>query len=114
MKKEQKLTFTLFVIYLTLLTWIILFKMQFSLTALPHIRNINLIPFSESVIINDKIDFDEIINNLIAFIPAGLYIGMLKPDWSFCKKALIPAGLSLIYESLQFAFSIGATDKITW
>lgn len=110
MKKEQKFTFTLFILYLLLLTWIILFKMQFKLTDLPHIRSINLIPFSESVITNGKIDFDEILNNLIVFIPIGIYIGMLKPDWPFARKALIPLGLSLFYEVLQFIFGIGASD----
>lgn len=110
MKKEQKLTTILFLVYLCLLTWIILFKMQLSPSTFPHIRSVNLIPFSESVITNGKIDIDEIINNMIAFIPVGIYLGMLMPHQGFIKKLLPVMGLSLAYEMLQFIFSIGATD----
>ena len=45
MKKEQKITFVLLVIYLIILTWIILLKTQFSFSALGHYRSVNLIPF---------------------------------------------------------------------
>lgn len=110
MKREQKITLSLAVIYLILLSWIILFKMQFSLSSLDHRRSVNLIPFAGSVLVNGKIDFDEIINNLIVFIPVGLYLGMLKPDWSFGKKICPVFGLSLTYEVLQFVLAIGATD----
>ena len=110
MKKEQKITTGLLVIYLLILTWIILFKMQVTTEMLPSIRNINLIPYRQSVIVNGRIDFSEILNNAIAFIPVGVYVAMLKPEWSFIKKALPSAGISLIYEVLQYIFGIGATD----
>lgn len=110
MKKEKKLTLSLFIVYLIILTWIILFKMQFSIEGLPHFRGFNLIPFGDSVIINGKIDFDEIINNMIAFVPVGVYVSMLRPNWSFLKKVLPAFGISFFYEILQFILSIGATD----
>lgn len=110
MKKEQKITTGLLVIYLIILTWIILFKMQVTTEMLPSIRNINLIPYGQSVIVNGRIDFTEILNNAIAFIPVGVYVAMLKPEWSFIKKALPSAEISLIYEVLQYIFGIGATD----
>lgn len=110
MKKEQKLTFALLIIYLLAITWIILFKMQISLSALPHIRSINLIPFSESAITNGKTNLGEIINNLIVFIPVGLYVGMLWHGQPFYKKVMFPFCLSFTYELLQFILSAGATD----
>lgn len=112
MKKDQsfQLTTILTSLYVIILTWIILFKMQFSLSELPHFRNLNLIPFGESVITNGKIDFDEIIDNVIAFVPLGMYCCMLRKNWRFWKKIWPIFGLSLLYESLQFIFSIGATD----
>lgn len=106
---QQKLTIGLLVLYLLLLTWIILLKMQFSLQGL-HLRSINLIPYAASVIINNTVDFKEIFYNVFAFIPFGIYVSMLKPDWSFLKKAAPIAGVSLSYEVLQFVFSIGASD----
>ena len=110
MEKERKLTSVLAMIYLLVLIWIIVFKMQFSFENLQGIRNINLVPFGESVIINGKIDFDEIIVNVIIFIPLGLYLNMLKKDWKWHKKIGFIAGLSLIFEILQYIFAIGATD----
>ena len=59
----KKVTFGLFVFYLLALAWIILLKFQFSFAVLDRIRNINLIPFRESVIANGRIDFREIILN---------------------------------------------------
>lgn len=110
MKRENKVTVSLLLIYLVVLTWIILFKMQFSFTNLDRIRSINLIPFAGSVVANGKIDLDEIINNIVVFVPVGLYIEMLKPQLSFLKKLGPVFGLSIFYEMIQFIFAIGGTD----
>ncbi|MDM5329870.1 VanZ family protein [Neobacillus sp. CF12] len=37
-----------------------------------------------------------------SFIPFGIYISMLKPNWSFLKKIVPIAGVSLLFEVLQF------------
>ncbi len=108
--KKKKITLFLASLYLIILTWIILFKMQFSLENLYTVRNINLVPFGESVIINGKIDFDEIIDNIIVFIPVGLYFQMLKRNARIGKKIGIIAGISFIYEILQYVFAIGRAD----
>ncbi|MDO5547613.1 MAG: VanZ family protein [Eubacteriales bacterium] len=110
MKRGNKITAALFFLYLAVLTWIILLKMQFSFSDLDHFRRINWIPFAGSVVTNGTIDLDEIINNLIVFIPVGGYLGMLKPGWPFWKKVCPIFGLSLVYEILQFVFAIGASD----
>lgn len=95
------------IIYVLILTWIIVFKMGFNF---PYIRNINLIPFKESVIINGKVDFDEIINNCIVFIPLGIYMGMQDRKNNFLIKLFPIFGLSLGFEIIQFIFHIGASD----
>lgn len=111
LKRNQKIfTIGLLVIYLSLLTWIILFKMTLSFQELPDLRGINLIPFAGSVIVNNQIDFSEIINNVLIFVPFGVYISMVKPDWAFLKKVAPIAGVSLLFEVLQFIFAIGGTD----
>lgn len=107
---QLKLTFGLFVVYFLVLIWIILFKMQFSFDTLPHFRGLNLIPFAGSVIKNNQLDYSEIILNMIIFIPFGLYLGMIKFNWSFGKKIISIAGVSLIFELFQFLFAIGGTD----
>lgn len=106
---RSKLTYFLFGFYVLLLTWIIVFKMAYSFQDLPEIRNINLIPFGESVIVNNEIDIQELLYNMLAFIPFGIYISMLT-KWSILKRTTFIASVSLVYESLQFIFAIGASD----
>lgn len=108
--KQQLLTTCLLVAYLLILTWIIIFKMQFSIQELDYLRSINLIPFHESVIVNNRIELSEIYDNILVFVPFGLYVSMLKNNWSFLKKVAPIAGVSLLYEVLQFILAIGASD----
>ena len=107
---SKKLSIGLFSFYCAALTWIILFKFSFSLEELPHLRNISLIPFAESVIVNGKVDFSEIFQNLFAFIPFGVLISTISENKSFLQKLLPAFFVSLTFEVLQFIFSIGASD----
>jgi glycopeptide antibiotics resistance protein len=108
--KSKRFTLGLFIFYLLALTWIIIFKLQFSFENLPHIKNINLIPFGQSVIVNGKIDFGEIIQNALAFIPYGLFIHVLREEKSLLKQFIPIICTSLIFEIIQFVFAIGASD----
>ncbi len=78
-----RLTSILLVIYLALLTWIILFKMATSVDVIPHLRGVNLIPFGDSLITNDRLDTSELLDNVLAFIPFGLYLGSLMQKQAF-------------------------------
>ena len=111
--KYKKVTSILFIVYFLLLTWIIVFKTEFSISSLVTERSINLIPFKESVIVNGKISFSEIINNAIVFIPVGVFTAMLAENWKFIKMAAVPFGISLIYEIIQYIFAVGACDNNT-
>lgn len=112
MSKEKKntLTIALFMIYVLALIWIILLKLQFSFTEIDRVRSINLIPLQGSVIINGIVSLNEIFDNIIVFIPFGIYINMLKNKWSFIQKVLPIISVSLTFEVLQFIFAIGRTD----
>ena len=110
--KEQFITKILLILYLIILTWLILFKMEIHLGMLfsMRYRTINLIPFNGSLITNGKINLSEIILNILVFVPFGVYISMLKGKWSFFQKVLTAFCVSLAYEALQFIFGIGASD----
>lgn len=110
--RQETLIKGLLLIYLLALTWIILFKMQIPLSEIGKMdyRNLNLIPFRGSVIVNEKIELSEIILNVIAFIPYGVYVSMLKEDWSLLQKAVPIFATSFLYEALQYIFAIGASD----
>lgn len=109
-KKQYNLTMILFTIYFFLLIWILLFKMSFSLDELYGRRSINIIPFLGTAMVNGKLHTSEIINNILIFIPVGIYTCMLKQDWSITKKISVAFFISLAVEVLQFVLAIGATD----
>jgi glycopeptide antibiotics resistance protein len=73
-------------------------------------RSVNLIPFSEPLIINGKSDFGEIIMNVLIFAPLGVYTGMLFKEWFFGKSLFFFFLISLIVEGLQFILRVGAFD----
>lgn len=96
--------------YLVVLTWIILFKMDLSLGVVGTIRSVNLVPLAGATVINGVLDYREAVQNMLAFVPFGLFMGMLtagRPWW----RALVPvAATSLAYEVLQFVLAAGASD----
>ena len=109
-KKQNTLTLVLFAIYLLALTWLILFKLQFSIPAMRGERVINLIPFLGSFGDSGMIRFSEIRNNILVFIPFGIYLCMLKTPGHFVKNLLSIAGLAFAFEIIQFIFAIGRAD----
>lgn len=108
-KKFFNLTKLLFIIYCVLLVWIILLKLSFSIDdimSLDRFRRINLIPFYYPNEVNSH--FSEVIENLLIFVPFGIYLKMLNKG----NKKIILYGFlfSLVLEISQFIFKIGATD----
>ena len=106
MFNSKKLTVGLLIIYLAVLTWIIVFKMEFDLS----LRSINLIPFAESASVNGRVDTSEILLNMVVFIPFGVYLSIIKPKWNFIQKVLPIFLVTLLYEVVQYIFAIGASD----
>jgi glycopeptide antibiotics resistance protein len=109
--KRNTLTIVLFAIYVMLLTGIILFKLPFYSPQLSDgIRVINLIPFQGSFDDNGVIVISEIRDNILIFLPFGIYICMFKSKLSFAKMLTMIIGISLSFEVLQFIFALGRTD----
>ena len=75
--KTNKVTNILFIIYLIALFWIIVLKFNVPFSYMGNMRRINLIPFSEPLILNGKLDFGEMISNVAIFVPLGIYAGIL-------------------------------------
>ena len=108
--KTNKLTTVLFIIYLIVLFWIIVFKFNLRLPPLRNMRSINIIPFSQPLILNGKIAFGEIIMNVVIFVPLGMYAGILFKRWIIGKKLFLFFLISLICEVFQYILNIGASD----
>ena len=108
--QSSTLTLVLFIIYLIALVWIILFKLSTSIYEVPQLRNINLIPYADSLIVNGRLSYSELILNAIVFVPLGLYLSMLKPNLPAWKRISLIIGTSLLLEVIQYIFAIGASD----
>ncbi len=102
-QKEIWLKVLLFT-YLFLLTWLILFKLGFSVRVFEK-RLFNFIPFYNS----GKFGFSfEAFANIVAFLPFGIYISMLKVNkWLSVLYGFL---LSFFFEMVQLIFAIGVAD----
>lgn len=99
--ESKKITKILCIIYLLFLTWIILFKMSTSLEELLHIRSINLVPFGESVIVNGRISFAEMLDNVVAFVPFGIFTGILLEKSAFnTLGGIVGVGIFLLLHKI--------------
>ncbi len=106
---SNKLTSLLLSIYSVVIFWIIVLKLNISFTY-KGTQNVNLIPFREPLLYNGRIDYNEIILNILIFVPLGLYIGILFKKLSTVGKILAFFMVSFSFEILQFILRIGAFD----
>ena len=108
---NRRLLATLFVVYLVLLVWIILWKLEVpSIGAAAGLaRPIKLVPYLPSG------DFDasdplEVLVNILLFVPFGIYLGMLAPRLRWWAIAGILIVSSLALETTQHLLSVGSFD----
>ena len=109
-RKSCQFMLVLFLIYLILLVWIILFKLQFSIHDLDMVRSVNFIPFYYDKEIGTEFHLKEVFENLLIFVPMGIYLQMLLPKGRFHGKLAVIAGTSLLLETAQYVLAIGRSD----
>ena len=111
MKRKSNCFVTiLFLIYLALLVWIILFKLQFSISDLDKIRSINFIPSHYDKEIGVAFHLTEVLENVLIFVPMGIYLQMLMPKVKLYAKIMMIAGTSFLLETTQYVLAIGRSD----
>lgn len=113
MKKREKSSYIvpfLFIIYMVLLVWIILFKLQFSISEIDKIRSINLISFHYGKESELKFHLKEVFENTAIFIPFGIYLCMFRHEFSTKVKFALILTTSLLFEIFQYIFALGRTD----
>lgn len=108
--KSKKLTEGILIFYAVMLVWIILFKMDVSVENFGQMRSINLMPLSQSVIVNDKLDFGEMIQNAMAFVPLGVLVYTIWQEKSWRFKLGVIVVTSVMLEVLQYILGVGASD----
>ena len=101
----------LFVIYLVVLAWIVLWKLEMpyvgAAALLPH--PIKLIPFVPTALDGASSPL-EVFANIVLFVPFGIYLGLLAPTWQWWKVAGVLGGASLVLETAQYLLSTGSFD----
>lgn len=110
-RRRHRLLGVLFAIYLTLLVWIVLWKLEVPWVGEAAIlsRPIKLIPFVPDGTAGASQPV-ELVINLALFIPFGLYVGLLAPGWRLSISAAVFAGASLVLETTQHLLSVGSFD----
>lgn len=104
------LTIALFVVYLLLLVGLILFKFPFNYETATSGRHLNLIPFAGSLTSGGLIGWSEVVENVIVFVPYGIYVALLRPRWSFGRRLVPIVVTTVAFETIQFVFAIGRSD----
>lgn len=115
MRKKRNVNITclvpfLFAVYMVLLVWIILFKLQLSIPELNKNRSVNLIPFYYENEVGMNFHLKEVIENIMIFIPFGIYLCMFKHRLSFKMKLFVILTASFALEIFQYILAIGGTD----
>ncbi len=106
--KQKIISYTVFGIYLVLLIWLVLFKFATNLSELPSMRAVNLIPFYYAQ--ETTMHIKEVLYNVVVFVPMGIYLHLLQENWKTKTKILAVFLSSLLLETVQFIFAIGACD----
>ena len=109
--RRRVLLIVMFVVYLALLVWIILWKLEKpwvgEAALLPH--PFKLVPFVASGDAGAS-NPEEVVANILFFIPFGLYLGALAPSWRWWQLTAVFLGASLVLETAQNLLSTGSFD----
>jgi glycopeptide antibiotics resistance protein len=108
---SRRLLIVLFAVYLVLLVWIILWKLEVPYVgaAASLARPIKLVPYLPSGDFHAS-DPLEVLVNILLFVPFGVYLGMLAPRLRWWPVAGILIASSLALETTQHLLSIGSFD----
>jgi glycopeptide antibiotics resistance protein len=98
----------LFVVYLALLVWVVLWKLE--PPSLGVDRAVKLVPFVASGGAGPSAPV-EVAANLVLFIPFGLYLGLLAPGRRWWAAVGSVAGTSLALEVGQYVLGVGRSDS---
>ena len=99
----------LFALYLALLAWIVMWKLEVPYLGMGELRQVKLVPFVSDAC-NGASAPSEVVANVVFFVPFGLYLGLLAPAWPWWKATIAIAGASLTLEVAQYALAVGSSD----
>ena len=103
------LLWVLFALYVAMLVWVVVWKLEVPHIGRGGIREVKLVPFAPDACDGASAP-SEVLANMLLFIPFGVYLGLLAPRWPWWRiaGALVAASLSL--EVAQYALAVGSSD----
>ena len=99
----------LFALYLVLLAWTVLWKLDVPRVGEAGQRVVKLVPFVATAHAGAS-EPVELVLNLVFFLPFGVYLGLLVPSWPWWRVAGILAGASALLETTQYVLAVGSSD----
>lgn len=110
LKKQKGILIAAFALYALLVVWLVMFKLRLDPALLVSYRQLILIPFSRPGAINMRTVAEEIIYNIAAFVPLGIFLSAFEKPKKVWLRILVGLGVSLVFEILQYVFAIGTSD----
>lgn len=101
-------TILLAIVYAILLVLVVLLKFPFNGPATGGPRVLNLIPFHYSLTTASGVE--QVIENILAFVPLGIYLSMLWPRLGVSLRFVIILATTVAFETIQYVFAIGRAD----
>lgn len=99
----------LFAVYLVLVAWTVLWKLDVPQVGAGGQRVVKLVPFVATAHAGAS-EPVELALNLVFFLPFGVYLGLLAPSWPWWRVAGILAGASALLEVAQYVLAVGSSD----
>lgn len=99
----------LLALYLALLVWLVLWKLEVPWVGEPWRRTVKLVPFVATAQAGASRP-SEVLANVLIFVPFGLQLGLLAPAWRWWRTAAAAAAVSLGLEVTQYLLAVGSTD----
>ena len=107
--RTHSLLAALFAVYLVLLGWVILWKLEDPFIGMGDLRHIKLVPFAADGTYDASSPL-EVVANIVLFLPFGAYVALLRPAQSLWKHAGTIAAASLLLEAGQYVLRVGSSD----
>lgn len=107
--RERRLIVGLLVVYLALLAWLILWKLEVPWVGAGSLRELKLVPFLAAGDAGAS-TVREVVANVAFFVPLGAYAGLLAPTWRWRRALAVGAAVSAVLEIAQYVLAVGSSD----
>ncbi|MET0781072.1 MAG: VanZ family protein [Microbacterium sp.] len=108
-RRVRSLLWVLFALYVAMLVWVVVWKLEVPHIGRGGIREVKLVPFAPDACDGASAP-SEVLANVLLFIPFGVYLGLLAPTWRWWRIAGTIAAASLSLEVAQYGMAVGSAD----